>query len=122
MTQEPAGLVAWIERHQVAVYVRAMTRGAAIGLLAPRPRAGLEHAIGSVGSGVEDHGHKSPSERLLLPERTPAGTVHEDGRPATVNKTLRPSGLPGQCSRRASVPAVRAIERIAMATMIASSA
>lgn len=48
MAQESAGLVAWMERHQVAVYVGAMAVGAGIGLLAPTLGTAVEHAINPV--------------------------------------------------------------------------
>ena len=48
MAQESADRVAWMERHQVAVYLAAMTIGAAIGLMAPRLGIGLEDAINPV--------------------------------------------------------------------------
>jgi ACR3 family arsenite transporter len=48
VSQGSAGLVAWMERHQVAVYVTAMALGGAIGLLAPALGNGLEHAINPV--------------------------------------------------------------------------
>ena len=48
MTQEPAGLVAWMERHQVPVYLAAMAVGAGIGVVAPSLGSALEHAINPV--------------------------------------------------------------------------
>ena len=48
MAQESTGLVAWMERHQVAVYLGAMAVGAGIGLLAPALGTGLEQAINPV--------------------------------------------------------------------------
>ncbi|WP_062213586.1 bile acid:sodium symporter [Streptomyces sp. NBRC 109706] len=43
-----SGLVAGMERHQVAVYVGALAAGALVGLAAPDAGPGLEHAINPV--------------------------------------------------------------------------
>ncbi|MET9953638.1 bile acid:sodium symporter [Streptomyces sp. NPDC006339] len=48
MSQESRGLVAGMERHQVAVYVGAMAAGALVGWVAPDAGPGLEHAINPV--------------------------------------------------------------------------
>ena len=48
MAHESAGVVAWMERRQVAVYVAAMAVGAGIGLLAPAVGTWLERAINPV--------------------------------------------------------------------------
>ncbi|MFF8955241.1 arsenic resistance protein [Streptomyces sp. NPDC014894] len=48
MSQEPAGLVERMERHQVAVYLGAMAAGALVGRAAPAAGPGLEHAINPV--------------------------------------------------------------------------
>lgn len=48
MPQEPQGLVAGMERHQVAVYVGALAAGAAVGWAAPEAGPVLEHAINPV--------------------------------------------------------------------------
>ena len=48
MSQDPTGLVAWMERRQVAVYVTAMAVGAGIGLIAPGAGSAMEHAINPV--------------------------------------------------------------------------
>ncbi|GAA4902885.1 arsenic resistance protein [Streptomonospora salina] len=45
MPQEHQGLVAKLERHQVAVYVGALAAGAVIGRAAPAAGTGAEHAI-----------------------------------------------------------------------------
>lgn len=46
--QESGGPVAWMERHQVAVYLGAMAAGALVAWLAPAAGPGLEHAINPV--------------------------------------------------------------------------
>ena len=48
MSQDPTGLVAWMERRQVAVYVTAMAVGAGIGFIAPGAGSAMEHAINPV--------------------------------------------------------------------------
>ncbi|OII61441.1 arsenic resistance protein [Streptomyces sp. CC53] len=48
VSQESRGLVAGMERHQVAVYVGAMAAGAVVGWVAPAAGPGLEHAINPV--------------------------------------------------------------------------
>ncbi len=48
MSQESQGLVARMERHQVAVYVGALVAGALVGWAAPSAESGLEHAINPV--------------------------------------------------------------------------
>ncbi|WP_405405900.1 arsenic resistance protein [Streptomyces sp. NBC_01104] len=48
MSQEPAGPVEWMERHQIAVYLGAMAAGALVGRAAPGAGPGLEHAINPV--------------------------------------------------------------------------
>ncbi|MFJ8637392.1 arsenic resistance protein [Streptomyces sp. NPDC093568] len=48
MPQEPTGLVARMEHHQVAIYLGAMAAGALIGFAAPDAGPGLEHAINPV--------------------------------------------------------------------------
>ena len=48
MAEGSAGLVAWMERHQVSLYLAAMAVGAGIGLVTPGLGAGLEHAINPV--------------------------------------------------------------------------
>ncbi|MDT0300647.1 arsenic resistance protein [Streptomonospora wellingtoniae] len=45
MPKGPQGLVAGMERHQVAVYVGALAVGAAVGRAAPTAGGGLEHAV-----------------------------------------------------------------------------
>ena len=45
VSQESQGLVAWLERHQVAVYLGAMAAGGIVGWAAPSAGPGLEHAI-----------------------------------------------------------------------------
>ena len=45
VSQESQGLVAWLERHQVAVYLGAMAAGGIVGCAAPSAGPGLEHAI-----------------------------------------------------------------------------
>ncbi|KAB2589713.1 arsenic resistance protein [Streptomyces arboris] len=44
----PRGAVAWMERHQVAVYLAAMALGALLGLAVPSFGPGLEHLINPV--------------------------------------------------------------------------
>lgn len=48
MAQDSAGPVAWMERHQVPVYLAAMAVGAGIGLVTPGLGIGLDHAINPV--------------------------------------------------------------------------
>ena len=48
MAEGSAGLVAWMERHQVSMYLAAMAVGAGIGLVTPGLGAGLEQAINPV--------------------------------------------------------------------------
>ncbi|WP_405675307.1 bile acid:sodium symporter [Streptomyces sp. NBC_01511] len=48
MSHEERGLVAGMERHQVAVYVGAMAAGALVGWIAPQAGPGLERAINPV--------------------------------------------------------------------------
>ncbi|QHE71000.1 Arsenical-resistance protein ACR3 [Rhodococcus sp. WAY2] len=45
---QPQGVVARMERHQVAIYLAAMVAGAGIGWAAPTAGPGLEHAINPV--------------------------------------------------------------------------
>ncbi|MFJ5546820.1 arsenic resistance protein [Streptomyces sp. NPDC093225] len=48
MPQEPQGLVARMEQHQIAIYLGAMALGALLGWAAPSAGPGLEHAINPV--------------------------------------------------------------------------
>lgn len=48
MSHEAGGLVAWLERHQVAVYLGAIAAGVGVGLAAPGAGARLELAINPV--------------------------------------------------------------------------
>lgn len=48
MAQESRGVVAGMERHQVAVYLGAIVAGAVVGWLAPGAGPGLEHVINPV--------------------------------------------------------------------------
>ncbi|MEW1633642.1 bile acid:sodium symporter [Streptomyces sp. NPDC093801] len=48
MSQEPQGLVARMEHHQIPIYLGAMALGALLGWAAPSAGPGLEHAINPV--------------------------------------------------------------------------